>query len=128
MKKKLTIAQGDHVISNIHKARGCIAAQHDKHRDVCRVDARIAELKPSEQSDELLNRLGELLIAEFPNNLKAATFANDNILVAWVVVPASSKKGGPQRQIDRLVTVLSGAGFRGTLIGSVIKKGGSKVH
>ncbi len=129
--KNLLVVHGDHVCSDVSVARGCIGAFLDKSIDVCKVDARVASLQPSEKIDELLDRLGELFVTEFPNELKSATIQNDNMLVAWVVVPASSTKGGPHRQIVRLQEVLEGAGLSGVLIGSVIispKKKQKKIH
>jgi hypothetical protein len=104
----------------VGSARGCIGAHLDKGCDVCRIDARINLITPSEEVDELLNRLGELLVTEFPNNRKAARIGDDNTLAAWVLIQGSSVKGGPHKQIARLQEVLEGAGLTGVLIGSVI--------
>lgn len=129
-KNELTVVHGDKV-SDARTARGCIGAQLNKTLDTCRLDARIASLKPTAELDGLLNRLGELLVKEFPNDLKAVTIDTDDTLVAWVVIPGSSTRGGPHKQIARLQEVLKGAGFSGTFIGSVVikkKSGKQKNH
>jgi hypothetical protein len=118
--KGLKIVHGDQVVADVSTACGCIGAHLDKRSGACRLDARITEIKPTSEMDALLNRLGELLDAEFPNSLKATTIDKNDALVTSILVSAGSAKGGPHKQIARLKEVLEGAGFEGLLIGSII--------